>query len=72
MWYRLGIHPLSPLPKLVKCKKIDEEVAFYRVNENSMKHSLSKKRKKELLKQFDKRIKQLKKEGITRENTPWL
>lgn len=72
MWYRLGVHPLSSLPKLVNVKKIDDFVAYYRIDPKSMKHSLDKKKKEKLLKQFNKRIKQLKKEGITYQNTEYL
>lgn len=72
MWYRLGVHPLSPLPKLVKAKKIDDFVAYYRIDPKSMKHSLDKKKKEELLKQFNKRINQLKKCGITHVNTEFI
>jgi len=70
--YRLGIHPLSPLPKLIKHKKIDDFVAFYRRHESSMKSGLKEKQKRELKDKFNRRIAQLKREGITKENTEWL
>lgn len=72
MTYRLGIHPLSPLPAIVNYKKIKKYVAFYRRHDDSMKSELNEKRKNDLKSKFDERIKQLKKEGITPENTPWI
>ena len=74
MWYRLGIHPESPLPKLVKAKKIKNFVAYYRKHEKQM-HKLRKQNKEARSKTesiFKARIKQLSKEGITRENTAFL
>jgi len=72
MTYRLGLHPLSPLPKLVKSKKIKDICAYYRIHGDSAKHSRTEKEAKKLKQKFDERIKQLKKEGITKENTKWL
>jgi glycosyltransferase involved in cell wall biosynthesis len=71
MTYRLGLHPLSPLPALVKKKKINDFVAFYRRHPESMKSGLDKKEKQALKNRFDARIKQLQKEGITHDNTPF-
>ena len=74
MWYRLGIHPESPLPKLIKAKKIKNFVAYYRKHEKQM-HKLRKQNKEARSKTesiFKARIKQLSKEGITRENTAFL
>ena len=72
MTYRLGIHPESPLPKLIKHKKIDGFVAFYRRHIDSMKSSLRSGKKFELKVKFNKRIAQLKCEGITKENTEYV
>ncbi|MCP4651217.1 MAG: glycosyltransferase family 2 protein [PVC group bacterium] len=66
MNYRLGIHPESPLPKLIKHKKIDDFVSYYRRHKESMKSSLKEKEKQRLKELFNKRIKQLEKEGITK------
>lgn len=70
--YRLGVHPLSPLPRLIKDKKIKDVVALYRKHPHAM-HRIRKEKKpklnKEIHKIFNSRIKQLKREGITRENT---
>ena len=69
MWYRLGVHPKSPLSRKVKSKKIKAVCAYYRVHDVSAKHSRTPDQKKMLDKAFKKRIKQLKKEGITKNNT---
>jgi len=74
MWYRLGVHPLSPLPKLIKVKKIKSFVACYRKHDKQ-KHRIRKNDEmanKETEKIFWDRIKQLQKEGITKENTNFL
>jgi len=74
MWYRFGIHPISPLPKLVKSKKINSFVACYRKHEKQ-KHRLrngNESYNNEIEKIFWDRIKQLQKEGITKENTKFL
>lgn len=69
---RLGIHPESPF-NLVKAKKLKHPMAFYRKHPKE-KH---KKRKKDPVwyketKRIQKeRLKQLKREGVTRENTPF-
>lgn len=71
MWFRLGIHPKSPLKLRVKVETTQRIVAFYRSHERSMHHA----RKKDpaidapILAMFDQRMKELKKHGITRENT---
>lgn len=70
MNYRLGIHPDSPLPKLIKRRHIEDFVAFYRRHDNSMKSALDFKRKIKLKHKFALRIAQLLKEGITSDNTP--
>lgn len=70
MSMRLGIHPESPF-KRVKVKKLHEPMAFYR------KHSLEKHKRRKADEKWNKetkriqkeRIRQLKREGITRENT---
>ena len=72
LMYRLGIHPLSPFKPKVNFKKVDEFVPFYRRHDDSMKSSLKEKRKKQLKDQFDKRMADLKINGITRKNTEWL
>lgn len=70
MSMRLGIHPESPF-KRVKSKKLHNPIAFYRKHPKE-KHKRRKadpvwyKETKYLQKE---RIKQLKREGITRENT---
>ena len=72
--FRIGLHPESPLPKVVKDKKIKKVCAWY------LKHKLAmhKKRRKnpkynaKIKKEFKRRIRQLKKEGITRDNTDFL
>ncbi len=72
--FRVGIHRDSPLPKLIKVKKIKDFVSLYRKHELAM-HVVRKKNKKlnyRINKVFKKRIKQLKKEGVTRENTSFL
>jgi len=71
MTYRLGIHRESPLPTLVKHKKIETVCAYYRVHKNSAKSSRTPEQAKTLLEKFNNRIAQLKAEGITRENTPF-
>ena len=70
--WTLGVHPDSPLPKLVKSKKIMEPTVYYRVHPDSVKHSRTIEQKEKLMKAFKKRIKKLKKEGITKENTRFL
>ena len=69
--YRLGVHPDSPLPRLVKDYKLKKVVAHYRKHFLAMhkQRRLDPKKNAKLKKQFKRRIKQLKREGITRENT---
>ena len=70
MSMRLGIHPESPF-NLVKSKKLKDPIAFYR------KHPMEKHKRrkadpiwyKETKKIQKERFKQLKREGVTRENT---
>lgn len=70
--YRLGIHPLSPLPKIARDVRINEVVAWYRKHKTQM-HRVRKLVKphlnKEITKTFKRRIKQLAREGITANNT---
>ena len=69
--YRLGIHPDSPLPRRVKDRKIDKIVAHYRKHDGQM-HKVRRTKPKynaRIKKLFKRRIKQLKREGITSENT---
>lgn len=72
MSYRLGLHPESPFKGRVECKMIKKpQMAYYR------KHPLEKHKRrkadpvwaKETKRIFSARIQQLKKEGITKENT---
>lgn len=73
-WYALGVHPKSPLKKLIKVKKIEKHVALYRKHDLAL-HVLRNKDKKyraKIEKIFKKRVKRLKKEGVTRENTEFL
>ena len=72
--YRIGIHPDSPLKKVVKEKKINKVVAWYRKHDEQMHkiRRLDPEYNAKIKKQFKKRIKQLKKEGVTKENTEWM
>ena len=72
MFYRLGIHPNSPLPRQVKSQMLEDYMVYYRVHSKSMKQSRDDKLKKELRKLFFNRIVRLIQEGLTRENTKWL
>jgi len=74
MTYRLGVHRDSPLPKLIKCKKIKNYVAYYRKHKDQMhkQRKANPKINNKIEKTFKQRIKQLKREGITKENTLWL
>lgn len=72
--YRLGIHPESPLPTLIKAKKIDKVVAWYRKHPDQM-HKVRRENHREnkiINTIFNARIKQLRKEGITTNNTEFL
>ena len=75
MTYRLGVHRDSPLMKQIKVKKVKDFVALYRKHDQQM-HKCRKKDKKQndkINKIFKKRIKRLKKEGITKMNiSEWL
>ena len=71
LWYRLGVHPSSPLPKLINAKKINKVVAAYRKH-SAQKHRIRKNDPKfnaRTEKVFAKRIEELIRDGITRENT---
>jgi len=73
-WYRIGIHDKTPLPSQVDKRRCHCDVAFYRRHENAM-HKMRNKNPvydNEIEKIFDSRIKQLLKEGITKENTKFL
>ncbi len=72
--YRLGIHPESPLPPLIQYKRLKKPVALYRKHDEAM-HKVRRTTPKynaEIKKTFKKRIKQLQREGITKENTDFL
>jgi hypothetical protein len=69
--YRLGVHPESGLPSKVEDYKIKKIMALYRKHPEQM-HKTRRddpKRNAKIKAQFKARIKQLKREGITRENT---
>lgn len=70
--FRLGIHPESPLPKRIKYRVISTEVALYRKHDRAM-HKVRKYQQPELNEkikaQFNARIKELRRNGITRKNT---
>jgi len=70
-WYRIGIHDKSPIKKKVNVRRCHYDVAFYRRHDKAMHKMrlINKKYNSEVETLFEKRIKQLKKEGITRENT---
>lgn len=74
-WYRIGMHPESPLPKRVRDKQIKVPVAYYRKHKLQM-HKIRKYKCPEINllveELFARRIARLKKEGITRENTKFL
>ena len=72
--YRIGVHPDSPLPKLVKELKIGDVVAWYRKHDLAM-HKVrrdSPKYNEQIKMVFKKRIKHLRKNGITENNTEFL
>ena len=72
--YRLGVHPDSPLPKLIKEKKLKKVVAWYRKHDEQM-HKLRRLKPKynaKIKKKFKKRIKALNRDGITKLNTEYL
>jgi len=74
MFYRLGMHAKSPLPKKIKDKRVGYPVAFYRRHEGAKR----KRRSNDLYfdvrtcMEFDKRLKQLELHGITEDNTEFL
>jgi len=72
--YRLGVHPESPLPRKIKDKKISDVVALYRKHDLAMhkQRRLKPKYNEQIKKTFKRRIKQLRREGITKENTRFL
>lgn len=72
--FRIGVHPESPLPKVVVDKKIKKVCAWYRKHKIQM-HKYRRKHpklNKSIKKEFKRRIRQLKKEGITKRNTDFL
>ena len=74
MWYRLGVHPESPLPRKIRDKKINTVVAYYRKHAMQMhkvRRSLPDVNKR-IKKIFKNRIKELRHDGITAENTRFL
>lgn len=71
--YRLGVHPDSPLPRLVKDVRIKKVVAWYRKHKQAM-HKVRRLKpiyNAQIKNTFKKRIKQLKIEGITHDNTAY-
>ena len=74
MSYRLGVHKKSPLKTVVKFKKIEEDVYYYRRHHDSQ----HKQRGRDIYKEikvcmaFDKRMKDLEINGITEQNTELL
>jgi len=71
MLFRYGLHPDSPLPKLIKARKIKDDCVIYRRHPEA-KHKKRVQNKAwycETEKIFKQRIQQLQKEGITRNNT---
>ena len=74
MWMRLGIHKNYKTPKLIKAKKVKDFVALYRKHDKQL-HRIRKNTPKfneKTLRIFKKRYKQIRKHGITRENTQWI
>jgi glycosyltransferase involved in cell wall biosynthesis len=71
MWYRLGIHPKSPLKKLIRVKKIKGAMAFYRRHKKAMKkrRAHNPKYNARVERKFARRIRELKRNGITKKNT---
>jgi glycosyltransferase involved in cell wall biosynthesis len=67
MWTRLKICG-------AKIKKIDNKVAFYRKHPKSMQRMRdnNKKYDKMIVKMYNERIEQVRREGVTKENTRWL
>jgi glycosyltransferase involved in cell wall biosynthesis len=71
MCMRLGIHPESPFRERVKCKKLDNALAFYRKHPMQI-HKLRKANSawaKETKHIQKARLKELKRDGITKKNT---
>jgi len=71
MLFRYGQHPDSPLPKLIKARKLEYDCVIYRRHPDA-KHKKRVQNKawyKKVDRTFQRRIKQLQKEGITRSNT---
>jgi len=72
--YRLGVHRKSPLKHVVKYKKAEKDVYYYRRHPEAKR----KKRATDLMfdiytcMEFDKRVMQLRREGITPDNTEFL
>ncbi len=72
--YRIGVHPDSPMERVVNEKRIKRVVAWYHKHELAMHKTrrADPERNAKIKKIFKKRIKQLKKEGITKKNTEFL
>ncbi len=71
---RIGLHPKSPFKTGIKSKKLDKDIAFFRRHPQA-KHKLrlaDSKWKEETEKIYKKRMKELKREGITPKNTELL
>lgn len=74
MTYRWGVHPRSELPKLIKAKSIKKFVAYYRKHDRQMHKTrrANESVNKEIQRVFNNRIRQLKRQGITKENTRFI
>lgn len=72
--YRIGVHPNSPFKKKIKEKRIKKVGVWYRKHEKQMHRTRKQDKQKNnsIRKVFQVRIDQLKREGITRENTVFL
>lgn len=75
-WMRLGVHPKSSLKQKINYKKLDEFVSYYRKHDPEIQ--MHKRRRlhpeigRPIEKIFKQRMNQLRREGITRENTLFL
>lgn len=71
MWYRLGVHKDSPLPRRIKSLFIEKPMAFYRRHPEAM-HKMrvvNKEYNDKIEAIFSDRIMDLQKNGITKDNT---
>ncbi len=74
MWNRLGVHPKSKLPTLINARKIDNFVAYYRKHLKQL-HRIRRQDDsigRPINKIFKQRMNDLKKNGVTKENTLFL